>query len=73
MRGMPGDGRLVGGIALVPAVRPRRVLRFIKEHARDEALPSNATSGHAFIPAGITMAVVLRRRGSSRDVRNEEC
>src|SRR5215510_10274765 len=43
-------------------LRARRLLRFLAEQARDEALPLDETSADSFLRAGRRVGVVLRRR-----------
>jgi len=47
----------------VPYLRPRRLLRLVAEPPRAAALPRDAASDRAVLPAGRGLALVLRRRG----------
>jgi hypothetical protein len=46
LRGMPENARHLGPSAAVYGMRPRRVLRFIEEQARDEAFSRDETPHH---------------------------
>src|SRR5438105_1411201 len=69
---MSGHGRPLGALAPMSGVRPRRLLRFVEEQARHQALSRRASSGHPLVRAGRAMAVVLCRRADRRDVTTSE-
>ena len=58
----------MGSSPLVPRLRPCRLLRFVEEQTRHEALPSDEASGHPLVRAGRALDVVLRRRGGGGDL-----
>src|SRR5438874_12287508 len=59
---LPEDRRRVGAPSRVSIVRPRRVLRFLAEPSRDEALPRVEASARDLGRARRDVDVVLRRR-----------
>ena len=62
---MLGDGRYLGSPPALLGMWPRRLLRFIQEQARHQALSSDQTSHHAVVRAGRKLALVLRGRDIS--------
>ena len=69
MRGVPGDRRDVGRAPGVPHMRPRRLLRLVAGHARDQALQGDRARDHELGDARRHLVVVLRRRGLVLDAR----
>src|SRR5258708_440522 len=63
---MPEDGRALGAPALVPDLRPRRLLRRLAEQARHQAFPCDQAPDHEELRAGRGLGVVLRRRNHVR-------
>src|ERR1700733_4817573 len=62
LRRMFEDGRLMGPPAHVPHLRPRRMLRFLQEQTRYEALSSDEAPHHAIRGTRRRLALVLRGR-----------
>src|ERR1700737_288403 len=67
LRGVSEDGRHLGAPAAVRGLRPRRMLRLVKEQARDQALPRDRPSSGQVTRAWRELDVLLRRRRHVRD------
>src|SRR5215470_18338767 len=63
MRGMFANGRYLGGIAPVPQLRPRWLLRLEQEQTCDEALPGDSASDHHVLRAWRELELLLHRSG----------
>ena len=55
------DGRELGSFTTVPKLRSCRMLRFLHEQTRDEALSTNHTPNHPIIRTRRALAMVLPR------------
>jgi len=61
LRRLPQDRGAVGAPTRMPHMRPRRLLRFFAEPARDQALPRHAPSDRQLGRGRRDLGVVLRR------------
>ncbi len=65
LQGVPRDGRYLGPPEGMSYLRSRRVLRFLQEQTRHEALSPDQASHHSVFRAGRELALVLRGRSIS--------
>ena len=63
---MPGARGRLGTLAALPDLWPRRLLRFLTEPARHQALPRHRPSGHEVVRARRKLGLVLHRPGLRR-------